>query len=381
MNWPKIALVAFVCAVVAAGGGGCATRPSPPRDAAAAAAPAPGSVLRSLPVDRALDARILALDPERITEDDVRNTLAKGPTPRIMLLHGGIYPVHLAMVSFGRFLVGMGYPENRIRDPGDASWSYSPYENSEHLAGIVAWHYERDGVPPMLIGHSQGGIQAVKILDELAGQFAKSIPVWNPLTDAPEGRVTIIDPFTGDERPVVGLTVSYASAVGAGGAALLLPNQWTMIGRLHKIPDTVVDFTGYLIALDLVAWTVAGSADASEFSANGSAHVRNVVLPAAYNHVTIPVVQALAGEAAVRDWLNAYRPDAPPQPPPPGEEGYAVLWAADVWYEVKKHWCLEAQKLVRVRMAAASSALPQRPDGEKTTVGGTGGQPVTDGLK
>ncbi len=42
-----------------------------------------------------------------------------------------------------------------------------------------------------------------------------------------------------------------------------------------------------------------------------------------------------------------------------------MLWAADVWYDVKKHWCLEAQKLVRVRLAAASSTLPHRADGGK----------------
>ncbi len=378
MNWLKFTFVALGTAIAA---GGCATRPAVPIDAASIAAPTPGSALRSVPIDRTLDARILALDPERISDDDVRHTLARGPTPRIVLLHGGIYPVYLAMVSFGRFLTAMGYPENRIRDPRDASWSYSPYEDSEHLAGLVAWHYERDGMPPMLIGHSQGGIQAVKILDELAGQFGKSIPVWNPLTDRAENRVTIVDPLTGAERPVVGLTVSYASAVGAGGAALLLPNQWSMIGRLQKIPDSVVDFTGYLIALDLVAWTVAGSDEATEFSANGSAHVRNVVLPAAYNHVTIPVVQPLAHEAAVRDWLNAYRPDAPASPPPPGEEGYAVLWAADVWYDVKKHWCLEAQKLVRGRMAAATSVRPQRADAEKVGRAGPQVGPATDGLK
>lgn len=354
MNWPKFTFVAL-CTAVAVGGSGCETRPVAPIDAASIAAPAPGSVLRSLPVDRALDARILALDPERISDDDVRNTLARGPTPRIVLLHGGIYPVHLAMVSFGRFLTGMGYPENRIRDPHDGSWSYSPYQNSEHLAGLVAWYYERDGMPPMLIGHSQGGIQAVKILDELAGQFNKSIPVWNPLTDAADKRVTIVDPFTDVERPVVGVTVSYTSAVGAGGAALLLPNQWSMIGRLQKIPDTVVDFTGYLIALDLVAWTIASSADATEFSANGSANVRNVVLPAAYNHVTIPVVQPLAQDEAARNWINAYHPGDVLAAPPQGQEGYAVLWAADVWYDVKKHWCLEAQRLIRARMALASA--------------------------
>ncbi len=83
----------------------------------------------------ALEARILALDPERITDDDVRTTLAKAPTPRIVLVHGGIFPVHLAMRSFGRFLIGMGYPEQRIRHPGDRRWSHSPYEDSAQIAG------------------------------------------------------------------------------------------------------------------------------------------------------------------------------------------------------------------------------------------------------
>ncbi len=45
--------------------------------------------------DRALGDRILALDPQHVSDADVRETLANGPTPRIMLLHGGIYPVHL----------------------------------------------------------------------------------------------------------------------------------------------------------------------------------------------------------------------------------------------------------------------------------------------
>ena len=68
-------------------------------------------------VDRAIEDRILAMDPEKVSQADVRNVLAKGPTPRIMLMHGGIYPVHLAMESFGKFLAEMGYPEAKMRDP------------------------------------------------------------------------------------------------------------------------------------------------------------------------------------------------------------------------------------------------------------------------
>jgi hypothetical protein len=351
MKWHQTGFALLLAAAVAAGGTGCSTRPFVPPAAAAPPRPAPGAVLRDLPRDPALDARILELDPERITDDAVRNTLAKGPAPRIVLLHGGIYPVYLAMVSFGHFLTGMGYPEDRIRSPGDRQWSHSPYESSENLAGMVAWHYENDGLRPMLVGHSQGGVQAVKILRELAGQYGAAIAVWNPVTGAAEDRVTIVDPYSGRERPVVGLKVSYASVVGAGGAALLLPNQWSMIGRLHTVPDTVDGFTGYSIGLDLIAWSVPGASDAGKFRHNGTANVRNVTLPATYNHVTIPVIHPLALDPAVRDWINAYDPRTEPSPPPLADEGYAVLWAADVWYDIKKHWCLEAQQLIRARAA------------------------------
>lgn len=335
-------------AVLAAG---CATRPPQGTESAVAAAPEPQSVLRSAMIDRALEDRILALDPERIGEDDVRDTLAKGPAPRVIMLHGGIFPVHLVMVSAGRFLTGMGYPENRIRHPGDGRWSHSPYEDSAQIAGLVAWYYEHDGMRPMMIGHSQGGIQAIKVLYELAGRFASAVAVWNPLTDAAEDRTSIVDPLTGLTRPVVGLALSHVSVVGAGGAALLLPNQWSMGSKLHVIPDTVDDFTGFSLALDLVAWTLAGVSESSEFRHNGTATVRNVILPAAYNHVTVPVVDALARDTVARNWVQAYVPGGTPSEPPPEAMGYGALWAADVWHSVKKHWALEAQRLIRTRRA------------------------------
>ena len=158
--------------------------------------------------DRALEDRILALDPERVSAADVRQILVKGPTPRIMLLHGGIYPVHLAMESFGRFLVGMGYPEEKIRDPFDGTWSHSPYEDAERLAGIAAWYYEKTGMPPMLIGHSQGGMQAVKVLHVLNGEYSDKVAVWNPTTDFAEDRTSITDPLTGRRQAVVGMRVA-----------------------------------------------------------------------------------------------------------------------------------------------------------------------------
>ncbi len=312
-----------------------------------------GAVLRSLHLDPALEERIVALDPDHISDYDVRSTLAAGPTPRIILLHASVYPVYLIMTSFARFLEGMGYPEEKLRDPADGAYSQSPYGSSERLAGEIAWYYERDGVRPMIIGHSQGGMQAIKVLYTLAGAFEPRLAVWNAATDAAEDRFSIIDPLDGTRRPVVGLSVTYATAVGAGGAAFMLPNQWDMLLRLRTIPDTVDDFTGFAIQGDMVAWTFPGTSAMTEYRRGGAARVRNVVLPITYNHITVPITHPLAADPKARAWINAYEPPAGDEPEVPADiRSDNILWAADVWFSIKKHWCLEAQRLIRARHAA-----------------------------
>jgi len=340
---------------------GCATLPDvntggAGNEAAQRETVAAGSVLRSLQLTPELENRILALDPDHISESDVRSVLEKAPTPRIIMIHGGVYPVHLAMTSLGKFLVGMGYPEDKIRQQPDGRYSESPYTSSSKLAGAIAWYYEHEATRVMLIGHSQGGMHVIKVLDELAGEFSPSIAVWDPIADRPLDRSTITDPVSGQQRPVVGLSVAYASAVGAGGPALLLPNQWPMIGRLRDIPDNVDEFTGYAIGVDLFAWNF-GEGISGSFRSRGSGTVRNVVLPADYVHVTAPATRALASSQAMRDWLNAYVPgmDVDPSSLPDGPHDN-LLYAADVWFSIKKHWCLEAQRLVRARRAVTAAA-------------------------
>jgi hypothetical protein len=334
---------------------GCATPPPAPQEAGTLPPPV-GSVLRRTAIDAALEDRILALDPEHLTEADVRQTLAAGPTPRIVLLHGGVPLVYMLMVSFGRYLVGMGYPEARIRDPRDQDWSRNPYEDSTHVAGLLAWYYEHDGVRPMMLGHSQGGIQAVKILYALDGIFGDQIALWDPLTDAALDRTAFVDPLTGHTRPVVGFALPYVSVVGAGGLAFMSPTHWDMVGRLHTIPDTVEDFTGYSIEFDPIAWTVPGSG-ADDYRHQGTAKVRNIALPASYSHVFVPLTHDLARDPRTRDWINAYTPETGAAPNPPPDLGANVLWAADVWYSIKKHWCLEAQRLIRARRIALGAPL------------------------
>jgi hypothetical protein len=356
MNCARTALRTLFLVALALVVGACTIAP---QRAKPQAAPAAGAVLRSLQLDRATEDRILALDPEHLSGEEVRTVLAAAPAPRVLLLHGGVWPVHLAMTSFAQFLLGMGYPDASIRrndGEKDNPYSYNPYRDSKELAGMIAWYYERDGVRPMMVGHSQGGIQAVKVLYELAGDYAAEIPVWNPYTDTAEDRVAIVDPLTGAMRPVVGLSVSYVSAVGAGGVAFLLPNQWSMMHRLRTIPDTVDDFTGFTIGVDFVALSFPGARGASEYRHNGTAEVRNVVLPFQYSHVVVPVTRELSTSESMREWINAYVPGRkdPLEALPPGPSEN-VLWAADVWYSVKKHWCLEAQQLIRAKRAALAA--------------------------
>jgi hypothetical protein len=155
---------------------------------------------------------------------------------------------------------------------------------------------------------------------------------------------------------VVGVSVAYASAVGAGGLALALPGWWESLDTLRKIPDTVDEFTGYFIEVDLIALSIPGNPLDRKYENGGKAHVRNVTLPATYNHIVVPLTASLADDPVVRDWINAYVPDQPADTSmlPASAAGH-VLWAADVWYSIKKHWCLEAQQWVRAQRARVAT--------------------------
>jgi hypothetical protein len=117
--------------------------------------------------------------------------------------------------------------------------------------------------------------------------------------------------------------------------------------RLRTIPDSVEDFTGFTISGDLVAWNFPGAEGASRYRSKGTANVRNVTLPATYNHIFVTVTDRLPDNTRTRDWLNAYFPDDTGHPTVPDDiEGANLLWAGDVWYSIKRHWCIEAQQLI-----------------------------------
>ena len=308
-------------------------------------------VCRPVPLSHELEDRILTLNPEQVSAEDVSQVLSQSPAPRVLNIHGGIFPVHRRMISFSEFLVGMGYPRDRIRNAGDGTYTFSCYESSERVAGIAAWYYERDGMRPMIVGHSQGAMQAVKVLHKLAGNTAHSLEVWNPLTWESEDRDTIRDPLSGTNRPVVGLSLSYVTGVGGGGLTRILPNQWNMNFKLRKIPDSTDEFTGFYKGMDLLGGDFLGYGPANEYHATGKAAVRNVQLPTAYKHGLIPDTEHLLKSPQIMNWINHYDPTQPANLEEFDGDSRHILWAADVWHSVKKHWVLELQQMIRAQRA------------------------------
>ncbi len=294
----------------------------------------------------AFEKKILSLDPKHITEKDVSEVLSRSPAPRIINLHGSI-PL-ITMKSFSKFLILMGYPEAKVRNPNSGSYSYSSFEGSKKLAGMVAWYYEKEGMMPILIGHSQGGMLVIKALHELAGVFNENIPVFNLVTEKAEDRYTIMDPIADVERPVVGLRVGYAAAIGTGTLMRLILGQWDMLPRLRKIPDTVIEFTGFHIQYDFIGSFFFPFGKANRYYPLGSSIVRNVKLPSHYNHITIPLTEHLAKNDVIKDWINHY---VPGKEEPELKRSFAVnsdniLFAAELWYSIKKYWCVELQQLI-----------------------------------
>src|SRR5258708_28726456 len=109
------------------------------------------------------------------------------------------------MISFSEFLIGMGYPAASITNPADGTYTFSCYESSEMIAGMIAWYYEKEGLRPMIVGHSQGGMQAVKVFDKFAGPEAKKPAPLKPFTREGENRYDIQKPLTGQAPPVARL--------------------------------------------------------------------------------------------------------------------------------------------------------------------------------
>jgi len=295
---------------------------------------------RPAPLEPALAQRVRAMDCAAVTRADVDDVLANVPAPRIVALHGSV-PI-VTMEPFTAFLAAMGYPRDRMINPSDGRSTYSSRVDSRRLAGELAWHFEHDGLMPLLVGHSQGGMIVVKLLHDLAGtRDAAPIAVWHPLRDEPEARTSIVDPASGGEVPVRSLRVPFAAVLATGSLPRLLLGQWGMLPLLRDVPDSVERFIAFSIPWDPIAGTFA---DPPPFHALGTARVRNVVLPSMYRHIDLPRTEHLAAQPGTRAWIDAYRPGRE-APPPSGENADNLVHAAELWYAIREQWCEGAKRL------------------------------------
>ena len=311
--------------------------------AVSAVACAQGSEARPAPerISPAIAGELRTLDCNRVSANDVRDILARVPAPRVVLLQGSVPLV--TMEPFAHFLIGMGYPSARIRNPRDGSYSYSSFTDSATLAGELAFDYEQSGMAPMLIGHSQGGMLVLRVSYELAGAFHDALHVVDPATGKNLSRTTIVDPHTRATRPVIGLRIAYAATLATGWLPRLLLGQWDMLARLRRVPDTVDEFTGFILPHDAVAGNLLGDAP---YAAIGRAKVRSVVLPDSYHHLTLPLAAHLAADPALRAWIDAWSPGTDALSP--AGDTSNLVHASDIWYSVKRHWCAQAQGLLGI---------------------------------
>ena len=99
--------------------------------------------------------------------------------------------------------------------------------------------------------------------------------------------------------------------------------------------------------------TVLWAADPrNRFRSTGSAKVRNVELPASYSHVFSPQLTHLLKNQEAMDWINHYeQTETPKHPMELKGDTRNILFGADIWQSMKKHWVIELQRLIRARRA------------------------------
>ena len=117
------------------------------------------------------------------------------------------------------------------------------------------------------------------------------------------------------------------------------------------------EFTGFCKGWDLTGGDFLGYGSVNHYKPHGTAVVRNVWLPSSYKHGSIPDTRHLLKEPTMVDWINRYCPSKESVSRPKLDiqfEGDTsnILWAAEVWFSIKKHWVLELQRWIRSQHAA-----------------------------
>jgi hypothetical protein len=156
---------------------------------------------------------------------------------------------------------------------------------------------------------------------------------------------------------VKGTQASFVAAVAAGGLGKLVPSEWDMWEKLRVVPNTAAAFTGYYIALDALGGDNLGFGPANHYHATGTAVVRNVRLPDDAQHLRCLDTRHLLKSQSIKDWINDYHPKTPPPKDVEFETSSRnILLAADLWWEIKRHWVQELQRFIQSREPSVTGA-------------------------
>ena len=94
-----------------------------------------------------------------------------------------------------------------------------------------------------------------------------------------------------------------------------------------------------------------GYGPSNHYRALGRAKVRNVQLPTGglLTHGKTPDIERLLSNPRAINWINNYVPSSNPSEPADIENPEGIIFGADVWKSVKRHWVIELQRFIRSR--------------------------------
>lgn len=308
---------------------------------------------RELPVNRLslnadVSARLQKINPFSVSENDIRQTLSSYPAPRIFGIGGGVYTAHILMEDLAEFLIGMGYPAESVHHPDDGRFAVSSYSDPEKIAGETLFYYQHEGVRPVYIGHSLGGVQAIKTAHFFSGNFGnKKVKVFDPIAGRYLSQKDFVSPLTGEHVSFGSLKpIAHLIAVGSGGISRAFPSQWSMGERVKQVPDSVLRMTGIHLEGDWLGNDFLTGKEQNEYQSLGSARVENFYLPPGHNHVTLIRTKHLLEHPEVREWIDSYNPHTFTGIPEglPGNTDN-ILLAAELWHILKEEWYLAALEI------------------------------------
>ncbi len=203
---------------------------------------------------------------------------------------------------------------------------------------------------------------AVKILKDLAGQSGDSLRVWNPLTGharrphddrrpahpsrAPGRRGLRRLRLRGRRRRP---GVAAAELVGKSRHAAHDSRYGRRVHRLlHRGRPGRVE----------PSRQSAGQAVRKQW--HGTRAQRDAARDVQPHHRAADGRSRARRAACATGSTRTCRATSATPPALPGDAAEHVLWAADVWYSIKKHWCIEAQRFVRAHRADAATAVGSR---------------------